>query len=133
MTSHRVNEAIIYAKNNYGLMVYLDFDVYNALVKKRINGTWDKEKAITLIAKYFVPSIVKNYKKEFESSAISQMPMSEKREVAEYLLTRLWDEGGFKLSRNPLKYVREGDSDSRVRMDISQLSKTAIRRRYECL
>ena len=38
MTSWKVNEAIMYAENDYGLMVHLEFDFYNTLVRNERMG-----------------------------------------------------------------------------------------------
>ena len=131
MTSWKVNEAILYAENDYGLMVHLEFDFYNTLVRKRTNGTWDKEKAITLIAKYFVPRVVKKYKKDVQSNALSGTTMAEKREIAETFLDRLWEDGGSALRRKPLKNVKKGDKNSLLVMDVSDLDAYANRERVK--
>lgn len=131
MTSWKVNEAILYAENDYGLMVHLEFDFYNTLVRKRTNGTWDKEKAITLIAKYFVPRIVKKYKKDLQSNALSGTTMAEKREIAETFLDRLWEDGVSVLNRKPLKNVKKGDKNSLLVMDVSDLDAYANRERVK--
>lgn len=131
MTSWKVNEAILYAETDYGLMVHLEFDFYNTLVRKRTNGTWDKEKAITLIAKYFVPRIVKKYKKDVQSNALSGTTMAEKREIAETFLDRLWEDGVSVLNRKPLKNVKKGDKNSLLVMDVSDLDAYANRERVK--
>ena len=131
MTSWKVNEAILYAENDYGLMVHLEFDFYNTLVRKRTNGTWDKEKAITLIAKYFVPRLVKKYKKDVQSNALSGTTMPEKMEIADTFLDRLWEDGGRVLSRKPLKNVKKGDKNSLLVMDVSDLDAYANRERVK--
>ena len=131
MTSWKVKEALLYAGNDYGLMVHLEFDFYNTLVRKRTNGTWDKEKAITAIAKYFVPRLVKKYKKDVQSNAISGTTMAEKREIADTFLDRLWEDGGRVLSRKPLKNVKKGDKNSLLVMDVSDLDAYANRERVK--
>jgi hypothetical protein len=112
-------------------MVHLDFDFYNTLVRKRTNGTWDKEKAITLIAKYFVPRLVKKYKKDVQSNALSGTTMAEKMEIADTFLDRLWEQGGRVLSRKPLKNVKKGDKNSLLVMDVSDLDAYANRERVK--
>jgi hypothetical protein len=74
-----------------------------------MNGTYDKTKALVLVSKYFVPRIVKRYKKQCDCDEISRMTTQEKEEVGDYFLNRLWENGGTTLDRKPLKNVRKGD------------------------
>ena len=127
----KVEEAIMYAENDYGLMVHLEFDFYNTLVRKRTNGTWDKEKAIDLIAKYFVPRIIKKYKKEVQSNDISGTTMEEKRVIAKYFLNRLWEDGGDVLPRRALIDVKKGDKNKLLVMEVSDLDSYANRERVK--
>ena len=131
MTTEKVDEAILYAENDYPLMVHLEFDFYNTLVRKRTNGTWDRQKAVMFIAKYFVPRIVKKYKKDIQSNAISGTTMAEKMEIADAFLDRLWEDGGRVLKRKPLKNVKKGDKNSLLVMDMSDLSNYANRERVK--
>ena len=127
----KVEEAIMYAENDYGLMVHLEFDFYNTLVRKRTNGTWDKEKAIDLIAKYFVPRIIKKYKKEVQSNDISGTTMEEKRVIAKYFLNKLWEDGGDVLPRRALIDVKKGDKNKLLVMEVSDLDSYANRERVK--
>ncbi|MCK9576091.1 MAG: hypothetical protein M0R51_09210 [Clostridia bacterium] len=109
LNHHKIDEAILFAENDYPLVLHLDFDFYNTLVRKRMNGTYDKTKALVLVSKYFVPRIVKRYKKQCDCDEISRMTTQEKEEVGDYFLNRLWENGGTTLDRKPLKNVRKGD------------------------
>jgi len=110
LNHEKIDEAILYAENDYPLMIHLAFDFYNTLARKRMNGTYDKPKALVLISKYFVPRIVKRYKKEVQSDAISRMTTKEKEEVGDYFLSILWQDGGTVLNNKPLKNIRTGDN-----------------------
>jgi len=125
----KIDEAELYAENEYGLMVHLDFDFYNTLARKRMNGTYDKDKALVLLSKYFVPRIVKRYKKEVGSDAISRMTVAEKNEVAEYFLDKLWTDGGNTLDRKPLKNIKKGDKVKLL--DVFDLDAYANRERVK--
>lgn len=125
----KIDEAILYAENTYGLMVHLDFDFYNNLARKRMNGTYDKNKALLLLSKYFVPRVVKLYKKEIGSNNISRMNVAEKNEVADYFLRQLWNEGGFTLDNTPLKDIRKGD---KIKLrEVTELGSYANRERVK--
>lgn len=138
MTSLKVKEAILYAMDDYSLRVHLEFDFYNTLVRKRTNGTWDRQKAVMLIAKYFVPRIVKKYKKEIYFNAtpgttidISGTTIAEKMEIADVFLDFLWEKGGRLLKRKPLKNVKKGDKNSLLVMKVSDLSNYENRERLK--
>jgi len=124
----KIDEAELYAENEYGLMVHLDFDFYNTLARKRMNGTYDKDKARVLLSKYFVPRIVKRYKKT-GSERISRMTTQEKEEVGDYFLNKLWEDGGITLGRKPLKNIRKGDKVKLL--DVFDLDAYANRERVK--
>lgn len=128
--SWKVNEAILWVENDDGLAAHLDYDFYNDLLKKKLSGKYNREKALKLLKEYYIPRIMHVQYNETGNKDLYGMTQSEKTMIADYLLTQLEEEGGIAFEHIPLNSIKAGEHI--LQRDISELSDYLNERRARC-
>jgi hypothetical protein len=125
LNQHAIREMMIWSGTTHGLMVYLGFDIYNLLARKRLNGTWDEDKAIAFITKDYVPRVIKSYKKEL--GFLPSITSAEKKELGKQFMFELLLDGSPCLKRPPLDSLSPKDKINAkfIIWGVDRLSKNA--------
>lgn len=138
MSEWQINECKLYIRNDYPLMVNLDFDFYNNFAKKKMAGKYDRELALKALVNYFIPVAIRKYARDTDSRDLYGMTAKEKKEVANYLLTLMEEEGGHALSNPPLNSITGKielrkeltPSQSKIRAEIMRAHQTCAPKTY---